>query len=410
MRQTISRQGRNSDYAHRRSRRARALDREKGMKICIITGIFPPDIGGPATYVSTLADYLYSIGWSVEIVTYTDSSEPIESPFPIHTVPRNQSTIKKYLMTRKLVKEVAARSDLAYINGLLIPAASALVKRKIPKVAKIVGDPVWERAQNKGLTNQDFDEFRQSRQPLKIRLLQHLRDRSLRRMDKIIVPSEYLRQTVAGWGFGDKVKIIFNGITKNYGHEFLNLSTQEAKKHLGISGWLLLSVGRLCRWKGFAAIIRSLKQLEQDIKLVIVGDGPQQEELLDLAHKENVSKRVAFAGRVSHDRLPLYLRAADSFILNSGYEGFPHIILEAMAMQCPVIAANRCGTPELIKDGFNGILVEKDNLNEIARAVRRIREDSAFGLSLVQNGQSNAKAFTWDITAENTVRLFEDMV
>ena len=380
------------------------------MKVCLVTGIFPPDIGGPATYVSTLADHLYSIGWLVEIVTYADSGEKIKSPFPVHKILRSQSGLKKFMQTRRLVKEVASRSDIAYINGLIIPASSALAGKEIPKAVKIVGDPVWERAQNSGLTEQDFDKFQESKQALKIRMLQHLRDRSLRRMDKIIVPSEFLRKTVERWGFGSKIAVIFNGIAPDYGREFLDLSRQDAKKHLGLNGWILISVGRLCRWKGFDAIISSLRRLDQDIILVVAGDGPDQERLEELARSENVAKRVIFAGRVSHQRLPLYLRAADCFILNSGYEGFPHIVLEAMAMECPVVAANRGGTPELIKDGANGILVEKDDIDVIVRAIGRIREDSPLRSSIIANGLKDARIFTWDVTAQKTVSMLESMV
>ena len=75
------------------------------MKVCLVTGIFPPDIGGPATYVSKLADYFYSIGWLVEIVTYADSAENINLPFTLHKIVRNRSTLRKYFRTRSLIKK-----------------------------------------------------------------------------------------------------------------------------------------------------------------------------------------------------------------------------------------------------------------------------------------------------------------
>ena len=380
------------------------------MNFCLITGIFPPDIGGPATYVSKLANYFISIGYHVEVITYADSSAESDTLFAVHKIIRKQSGIRKYLQTKHLVEEVASRSNIAYLNGLLIPASSALANKAIPKVAKIVGDPVWERSRNDGLTLQDFEEFQSSKQSIKIRFLQYLRNNALERMDKIIVPSQFLRKVVENWGFDGKVELIYNGIEQCYGQEFLKISREESKRRLGFNGWVLISIGRLCNWKGFDAIISSLKKLRDDTSLVIVGDGPDQKRLEEITHIEGVGRRVIFAGRIEHQKLPLYLRASDCFILNSGYEGFPHIILEALKMECPVIAANRGGTPELIKDGVNGILVAKDSVKDIVISVERIREDSVFRSSIIANGIENTKLYTWEMTAEKTRNLLEKMV
>ena len=380
------------------------------MRICLVTGILPPDIGGPATYVSNLAEYLYSRGMHVEIITYSDSLEPFRLPFPVHEVYRRQSRLSKFLRTRKLVKRVSERSDIVYINGLLFPAASALSRKRIPRLAKIVGDPVWERAQNNGLTELGFEEFQSSKQRGRMRLWQRFRDRSLAKMDRIVVPSEFLKRVVAAWGFGDKVQVIYNGIPSYRGSEFANLPSEQAKERLGLHGWVVLSVGRLCRWKGFRAVIRALAMLGRETNLVIVGDGPYESELVKTANALGLADRVSFAGRMDSRQLPLYFRAADCFVLNSGYEGFPHAVLEAMLMKCPVIAAACCGTPELINDRVNGILITKDDEQEIVSAIKSIRENDELRSSIVEQGLKDTRRFSWDRTAEETVRLLESMV
>ncbi len=380
------------------------------MRVCLITGIFPPDIGGPATYVSNLAEYLHSRGAHVEVITYSDSPEPSRLPFPVHKIHRRESRLSKFLRTRKLVKRVAEKSDIVYINGLLFPAASALRRRDIPRLAKIVGDPVWERAQNNGLTELGFQEFQSSRQRGRMRLWQRFRDRSLARMDRVIVPSEFLKGIVAEWGFGDKVEVIYNGIPLDYGSEFSGISSEQAKKRLGLDGWVMLSVGRLCRWKGSRSVIRALAMLDGEINLIIAGDGPYESELVRTANALGVADRASFAGRVDYHQLPLYFRAADCFVLNSGYEGFPHAVLEAMLMRCPVIAAACCGTPELINDRVNGILITKDDEQEIVSAVKSIRENGELTTSIVEQGLKDTRRFSWDRTAGETVRLLESMV
>jgi len=353
---------------------------------------------------------LHARGAHVDVVTYSDSLEPSTLPFPVHKVNRSRSSIAKFIYTRRLVMAIAGKSDLVYVNGLLFPAASAMRAEKIPRVAKIVGDTVWERAQNKGLTELTFDKFQSAKKRGRVRLWRSVRDRSLARMDRIIVPSEYLRGVVSRWGFSEKVEVIHNGVSSDYGSEFADVSSEEAKKRLGLDGWIVLSVGRLCRWKGFRTIIRTLSLLEKETNLVIAGEGPYMNELVKTANAHGVADRVNLVGRIEHNRLPLYFRAADCFVLNSGYEGFPHIVLEAMLMKCPVIAASCCGTPELIKDRVNGILTEKDNEQQIVDAVRSIQDGSTLRDTLVEGGLKVAERFSWDRTVGETVKLLESMV
>lgn len=380
------------------------------MKVCLVTGIFPPDIGGPATYVSKLARYLQSNGWEVEVITYADSPGGSDQPFPVHRVVRSRSGVRRFLRARKLIKQAAKRSDIVYVNGLLSQAASALKRSRVPRVAKIVGDWAWERAQNKGLTHMGFEEFQATRQRGMIRVWQTLRKRSLGKMDRILVPSEFLRRTVEGWGFHGKVEVIYNGVASDYGREFAEISPATAKQQLGLKGRVVLSIGRLVRWKGFGTLVRLLRRLDEEVSLVIVGDGPLREELGRTADDAGVSGRVAFAGRVDHEEVPLYFRAAECFVLNSDIEGFPHIALEAMAMKCPVVAAATGGTPELVEDRRNGILVNNDDEEGIVSAIQSIRNDPKLRSTIIHGGLSDAARFSWEKTASETLNLLEGMV
>jgi glycosyltransferase involved in cell wall biosynthesis len=308
------------------------------------------------------------------------------------------------------VKEIARRSDLIYINGLLIQAASVLRRKRVPRLAKIVGDTVWEHARNAGLSHQGFEEFQTSRQHGRIRLWQYLRDRSLQKMDRIVVPSRFLGKVVAGWGFHDKAEVIYNGIPSDYGAEFVDVTPEQARRELGLSGDVVLSAGRLTSWKGFEAIIRALRHLGPGTNLLVAGDGPHKAELVRVTTEHELTDSVRFVGRIDHSELPLYFRAADCFVLNSGYEGFPHVLLEAMKLQCPVIAADCCGTPELIADGVNGILVKKDDEEGIAGAVRSFRSNPDLRITIVAEGAKTSSKFSWDHTLNRTLQLLESMV
>ncbi len=377
------------------------------MKVCIVTGIFPPDIGGPATYVSCLAEALHKIGWDIEVITYSDKKLESTTPFTIHRILRNSPfrTVKTFIK----VFVVGKKSDLLFINGLFYPSVLANNFLRKPLIIKLVGDFAWERARNRKLTQKAFDDFQKTPQTGKIKRWQKIRNKCLRKAEKIIVPSEFLKNVVKNWGYEQKIELIYNGVEEDYANEVENISKIQAKTKLGFKNDILLSIGRLTSWKGFDTLIRLISTIERTTKLIIIGDGPERDHLQWLSKSLNVSDRVIFAGRIERNQIPYYLKAADRFILNSGYEGFPHIILEAMAVGTPVVASNIGGNKELIENNINGILVEKDDINQIQSAIARLTSDTNFFGNIVRNARQTAARFTWQKTVTETIALFRNL-
>ncbi len=124
----------------------------------------------------------------------------------------------------------------------------------------------------------------------------------------------------------------------------------QARAELGLAGgsWLLF-VGMLRDLKRVDVILRALKELPE-VRLAIVGDGPERVRLADLARRLDVARRVRFAGPQDHDRIPLWMAAADAVVLASEHEGTPTVLVEAMAMGRPVTATAVGGVPALVGD------------------------------------------------------------
>jgi len=123
-------------------------------------------------------------------------------------------------------------------------------------------------------------------------------------------------------------------------------SREEIRARLGLAGRVVLTAARLTPWKGVNRLIAALPAWREAVpgtNLVIVGDGPERANLERLAHEVGVAEAVTFVGQVPHEWMPLYLRAADVFVLYSGYEGLPHVVLEAMAAGVPVVASRKGG-------------------------------------------------------------------
>jgi colanic acid/amylovoran biosynthesis glycosyltransferase len=140
----------------------------------------------------------------------------------------------------------------------------------------------------------------------------------------------------------------------------------------------LLTVARLTRAKGHAVLLAALENLDRHgnkARLTIVGDGPERENLERLARKMGVASHVRFVGVVAQDSVREYYQGADAFCLASFAEGVPVVLMEAMAMQLPVVATDVMGVRELVEDGVNGLLVRPGRPDLLAAAMARLAAD-----------------------------------
>jgi glycosyltransferase involved in cell wall biosynthesis len=249
---------------------------------------------------------------------------------------------------------------------------------------KVVGDEAWERATRRGWTHDGFEDFQSRRQPLFGEVSKRLRSWAVKRADKVIVPSHYLAQWVTKWGvLEQKLAVIYNAVAPING-----IGPAEVPLKTPIK---VVTVGRLVPWKHIEGIIKAVHGLS-NTGLVVIGDGPERSVLEALAKKLEMTGRVYFAGERHKKETLSIMAASDLFVLNSSYEGFPHVVLEAMSLGLPVVATAVGGTPEIVRDDYNGILVElgDDKLNKV---LKQLLEDTTLRMSLASNARSTAKEF-----------------
>jgi glycosyltransferase involved in cell wall biosynthesis len=199
----------------------------------------------------------------------------------------------------------------------------------------------------------------------------------LRHYERVICVSADLKATCLALGVpAQRCVLIKNGVdTAAYARR---LSPEDAKRRLGVPAGRLVvgAVGRLSPEKGFADLIRCADELLRrglDLELLIVGEGEQKDALRDLIRQLGRGERVRLLGyRVDTTRL---YEAMDVFALSSVREGLPNVLLEAMAMEVPVVATRIAGVPDVIRDGENGYLVEPAAPAEMLRALARLLTD-----------------------------------
>ncbi|MCC7208166.1 MAG: glycosyltransferase family 4 protein [Anaerolineae bacterium] len=171
----------------------------------------------------------------------------------------------------------------------------------------------------------------------------------------------------------------------------------------------LLYCGRVTAEKGIRELIEALAlPAAQNYELEIVGPAISQEQasFVALAHQLGVSSRVTWHGPVSYGHaLFRFFQRADIFVLPSYHEGFPHVIWEAAANCCPVIATRVGGIPGLWTHDTHGMLIAPRSAEEIVRAVNRLQADSDLHEKIVKNAYLHAQEYDVEACAERLVEV-----
>jgi colanic acid/amylovoran biosynthesis glycosyltransferase len=172
----------------------------------------------------------------------------------------------------------------------------------------------------------------------------------------------------------------------------------------------LLSVGRLAPDKGQPVLLRALAALGArgyDVRATLVGNGEERERLEALAAELGVADRVRLTGAVGQDEIHALYARADVFCLPSFAEGVPVVLMEAMAMQVPVVATTIMGVPELVEDGRTGLLVPPANVERLTDAIARLADDGGLRERLGRAGREKvADEFELGAVGERLLEVF----
>lgn len=224
--------------------------------------------------------------------------------------------------------------------------------------------------------------------------------------DKIVALSKGVKDDLV-YNFNidnKKIRIIYNPVDIAY----INMLKDEKVDDLdfGDSGKTIISVGRLEEQKDFFTLIKAFKLVLEsiDAKLIILGKGSLEAELMKLCIDLGIEDKVTFYGFTNNPYK--YVKKSDLFVLTSKWEGFGHVIVEAMAVGTPVVVTNcKSGPYEIIKDDEFGLLTEVGNQREIASSIVRLLQDGKMQLEYSEKGIQRAN----DFNSEKIVREYEEL-
>jgi glycosyltransferase involved in cell wall biosynthesis len=371
-------------------------------RLLISSGIFPPEIGGPGTYVEAFGHWLQKKKYNITVVTVLKKGLKKKYPFKIEVINKKGQWAWHWRVFQRLFR-LLKHEEIIYINGLFFESFFAAFFRKRKYGLRIAGDQVWERAVRKKWSDKNFLDFQYIGGNIRVRCLRKMRKLILNRADKIVAPSFFLAGVIEKWGIKrQKIEVICNPYSPVKPEPF---DLPDKKKN----SIRIATGGRLVSWKGIDQVIKALGSIKNGF-LLIFGDGPERRKLEQLAAQLTLQERICFTGNLSRAQVNFLLSESDCFILNSTYEGLPHIILEAMAAGCPVIATNIGGIPEIIQDTENGFLIEPGNESAMIAAINGIKDDGVLNRQIVEEGRRTVKKnFNIDKLFQKTERIFQEL-
>ena len=321
------------------------------MRVLVTVGIFPPDIGGPATFVPKIAKYFQDeLNYEIEILTLSDNKNSnINDDFSVKRIDRNLPIIYRWLKTIFTIYKLGKNKDLIFVNGLGTETtiANIFLKKKI--IRKIVGDPVWERAYSKAKISESFDEFQVKNYGFSISLQKKVRSFSIKKSDIVVTPSQHLKNFILNLGFKNKIEIINNGVF--IPEENTNIFTNDQIN--------ITIVSRLVSHKNIKKIIRAISDLNDPlIYLNIIGDGPELNQLQRISLESNNKDNIIFHGKLNRDDINHIFLKSDIYIQASNYEGLPHSLLEAMSYGIPVLCTPVGECKEILGNEDRGYILD----------------------------------------------------
>jgi glycogen(starch) synthase len=383
------------------------------MRILVLNYEYPPLGGGAGVATAALAQGLIERGIAVDVVT---SSANAEARVEQHSATRGPGKLRVFRVRSRrigiheagmigaatylvnalpLVRQLlhTHHYDLVHVffslpTGALLPFIDL---GRVPLIVSLRGSdvPGYDRF------NINMQQFHQ--------LLAPLTRWIWRRADRVVPVCESLGRLALITCPGLPYSVVPNGVDLDLFHP--------ADPARAIKGDRIrcLAVARLVERKGLGELIQAFASLPRGrYELEIVGDGPDERMLRELAERLGVAHEILFRGPLDREGVARRYRAADLFTLPSSAEAFGNVFAEALASGLPVIGSDVGGIPELIEHGVNGLLVTPGNPQTLAQAIQYLADDPELRLAMsIRNREKAVATLDWSQVTGRYVNIYE---
>ncbi|MEM3012054.1 MAG: glycosyltransferase family 4 protein [Candidatus Hadarchaeales archaeon] len=367
------------------------------MRVALVGDEYPPVTGGAATYAAELGSALSRLG--VEVVVFTREGAEARGGVEVRGL-RGLSVKNRSVSpwTFSGLRRQLRSGDFSVVHGTDMYSPLALAASRF---ARGWGLPSV-------LTCHSFlppsGLWRAAHFPLTF---------YLRGASRVVAVSGASRDFCVSLGVaGERIEVIPNGVNLSTFHEGLDGEEFRRKVGVGDGEPLVATAIRLVKRKGPYLLLRAFEEVGKEVpeaKLVIAGEGPEEEGIRRRAEKGGLGERVEVLGRLPYPQVARLMAGADVFVLPSSVEAFGLAAVEAMAVGTPVICPRAGGILEFAREGYNCLFFEPGDPSSLKEALLRLLSDGGLAETLRRGGLETARRFTWENTARLTLRLYEEI-
>jgi len=383
------------------------------MRVVILISSYYPDIGGHEVFAREIAKRLVRDGNEVDVITghqvdmvpetAKGQSRQFEATNGVNVYRLNQSVFSPIFFPRA-VGQLVKLDKLHNYN--VIHSVGEGIYAQVGTVGKLIQRKPHLITIQGGILQRGFSSTPRDR------LTKPWVRWSLRMADAVHAISLNLAREAEGLG-ARNIEIIPNGIDEAI---FKPRDKQELRQKYGFSPRekIMVCVSRLIPRKRVDSVIRATALLAReipDLRLIVIGDGDQHQELQKLVAELYVDQRVELKGWLPQHEISDYLCLADVFVSPPDFEGLGIVFIEALACGAPVVGTSVGGIPDIIEDGRNGILVPPGDVDQLAQGIKKVLEDEELRNSFIIQGLKRVKEkFLWGSVYEKVSQIYQDLV
>lgn len=385
------------------------------MRIIIGTESYPPHLSGVAVHVKNLSEYL-SKKHKIYIITpnITNNKELIEKINDNLIIYRTKSIKNPFRKNHRIsiVDEKYIENILKEINPQIIHIHDCWkISSKLLKLSKKYNIPII------ATHHFDLNFTLYYLKPLFIfhNIIKEFLKRYLvkfyNQCNLIITPSNITKKTISNWGVKTKIEAVSNGVDIKKFYP-TNPDKEIFKKFKIPSKIILLYLGRIDKEKRIDLIIKSapLVLKKFDVHFVIAGFGSELKRLKKLSIKLGIKNNITFTGKIKRGKdIENIYRIAKIFIIPSQVETQSIVTLEAMASGLPIIASNSGALPELVKNGYNGLLFKGDNYKDLADKIIILLKDKKLRKIMSKNSRKIAEKHDIKKTFKKIEKIYKEI-
>ena len=375
------------------------------MRIALLTDIYKPSANGIVHHVALLKQCLEAWGETVWLFVPSGKEYHDEEPNVIRIpgIPLADTGYHLSLSLNKRARTLLGQMDVLHVHHPFVSGSFGLYaanRYNIPLVftnhtrydlyvkqyLKLLPDAISDTA-----LQTYFSSFSQ-------------------RCDALVAPSEGMAEVMQSWGTQGKIVVIPNGINTE---RFAQPERQITRAELGLpdNAVIAMYVGRMSGEKNIPRLLHLFRYVADEyepVYLVLVGNGPELEELQQLANELGIDKRVRFTRGVPYAEVPNYMASGDFFVSASLSEVHPLTFIEAAAANLPALGIRSPGVADIIRDGETGLLAENNDLSFGLRFLR-LAQDAGLRERLGRQAGEQARKLSAENNARRLLELYREV-